>query len=735
MPISRIVPSFQDDTLQDLQARVLYLILPGSVFCGQALILLAAAYHWPLNISLLGMILTLFPIGTWLLLSRWHRARPWALVIVYLAITFLSARWLDSPAIPCFLAVPAALATLLLGARHGFLVSLVMSALLLTNAALFGDAGLLSRIVALIVIWATQAFTWTAMKGVESSSFRYEEMSGSLEAARDQRVQLKQTQSDLVQANVELARLSERLSVMRRVAEDAHRAKQQFVANVSHELRTPLNMIIGFTEMMMRTPHAYTDNIPPALLADLEVILRNSLNLSNLINDVLDLSQIEAGQMALTKERVALRGIIGEARTAVRPLFESKGLYLKIKVPEDIPPVFCDRTRIREVLLNLLSNAGRFTDHGGACVQAWKDGKEIIVSVSDTGSGIAPDQVDKIFVPFQQLYASTNRRYGGSGLGLSISKNFVEMHDGRMWLESQEGVGTTFFFRLPIDPPAPTDSGILRWFSPYIHHEIRTRPSMAPVADLCPRFVIMERGSFLKSLLTRYLDNVEVVPVASLDQASRELSRVPARALLIHDLALADPFQSLSTSSLPYNTPAIVCSIPEIGETAGALGVSQYLIKPISRDTLLDALDGLDLSGKTVLIVDDEPDAVRLFRRILVSSGRGYRVLRAFDGKQALNILREQRPDAMLLDLVMPGMDGFQLLAEKRRDPALHDIPVVVISARDPVGQLIVSNGLAITQGGGLSMNKLLLCIDAITGILSEPAQSRDPAPTRGPAD
>ena len=173
------------------------------------------------------------------------------------------------------------------------------------------------------------------------------------------------TLEDLASANVQLARLNQLAQGMRHAAEDARRAKEEFVANVSHELRTPPNMIVGFSEMMLQAPQTYGKKIPSALLADLAVIQRNSQHLSSLIDDVLDLSQIEVGKMALTKERVAFQEVVQAAVTAVRPLFDSKGLHLKTEVPGDLPLVFCDRTRIREVVLNLLSNAGRFTEHGG----------------------------------------------------------------------------------------------------------------------------------------------------------------------------------------------------------------------------------------------------------------------------------------------------------------------------------------------------------------------------------
>jgi CheY-like chemotaxis protein len=189
------------------------------------------------------------------------------------------------------------------------------------------------------------------------------------------------------------------------------------------------------------------------------------------------------------------------------------------------------------------------------------------------------------------------------------------------------------------------------------------------------------------------------------------------------------------SGSLPYGTPAIVCSVPEMCEITDALGVSEYLVKPVSREQLAAALDRVHLSGNTILIVDDEPEALRLFRRMLTSLGRDYRVLRARDGEEAMTILQRTRPDVILLDLVMPNMDGFRLLAAKNQDPALRDIPVIVISARDPAGQPIVSNALAVMRGGGLSVPRLLACIEALTAILSTAGPIGDPGLKAVPAD
>lgn len=305
-----------------------------------------------------------------------------------------------------------------------------------------------------------------------------------------------------------------------------------------------------------------------------------------------------------------------------------------------------------------------------------------------------------------------------------------------MWLESREGIGTTFFFRLPVDPPPPIEGSVSRWLSPHMQYKQRTRRSMAPVPTVRPRFVVLETGNSLQRLLTRYLDGAESVPVNSLQEAVQELSHVPARALLVNDVSVSEALRRFNEfAPLPRGIPAIICSVPGIHEAAGTLGVSDYLVKPISRDALLAALDGLELRGNTVLVVDDEPEALRLFRRMLVASERSYRVLSAIDGRQAMDILHKERPDAMLLDLIMPNMDGFQLLAAKGQDPALRDIPVVVISARDPAGQPIVSNALAVTQGGGLSMHRLLGCIETLSQMLSLTAQTDDPAPTERPFD
>lgn len=572
------------------------------------------------------------------------------------------------------------------------------------------------------------AATRSLLTATQWSLCSYEKARQKMEQAREQQMELKQVQEDLAQANRELARLSDRLKAMRETAEEARRAKEEFVANVSHELRTPLNIIIGFSEMITQSPQVYGSSLPPALLADIAAIQRNGRHLAKLVDDVLDLSQVDAGRMALTKERVYLQEIIDAAVMAVRALFDSKGLYLETEVAADLPPIFCDSTRIRQVVINLLSNAGRFTDRGGVRIRAWSEKNNIVISVADTGPGIALEDQMKIFEPFQQVDSSIRRRHGGSGLGLSISKRFVEMHEGKMWLESERGVGTTFYFSLPLPTPLPAalaSDEIRRWFSPYHQYEARARRSKAPAPIVPPRFVLLEKGETLLKLFSRYMGDIECISVQEIEEALGELRRSPAQALVVNAPSFeetAGPMDQLT--NLPYGTPVVTCWVPGEDEAARRLGVVRYLVKPITRETLLSALVDLGEGVKSVLLVDDEEEVLQLFARILSSAECRYRILRTKSGQRALSLLRERRPDVVLLDLIMPGMDGFQVLQEKSQDSSIRDIPVLVISARDPRGEPIVSDRLTVTRGGGLSVRDLLTCIQTVSEILAPSVQS-----------
>jgi signal transduction histidine kinase/CheY-like chemotaxis protein len=558
--------------------------------------------------------------------------------------------------------------------------------------------------------------------------FSFKQARENLEEAREQRMELTQTKEDLMNANREMTRLADRLKILQHVAEEARQAKAEFVANVSHELRTPLNMIIGFTEVMTKSPHVYGVRLPAALMTDINAIQRNSQHLLGLINDVLDLSQVEAGQMALHKEWVVVEDMLQTAVMVVQRLFSSKGLYLEMQLPETLPQVFCDHVRISQVLINLLSNAGRFTSKGGVTINCQVEKNHLVVSVADTGKGISVEEQKRIFEPFHQVDNSTRRLYGGSGLGLTISKQFVEIHGGKMGLNSQPGQGTTFFFTLPITPileEGQATQSARRALIPddETGYRLRTRPSKAPLLDKVPRLVVLEKEQSLQRLITRYMQETEVITTHTIEEAAGALTHSPAQALVVN----MPPFEDLSAELLaiaPFGTPVISCWIPGEVEAASQLGVLQYLMKPLTRDRLLAVLEELPTQLQlpnrihTILVADDEPDELHLFARMLESDPHGYTVLQATNGKRALQMLRSRKPDLLLLDLIMPVMSGFQVLEEKIKDLEIRDIPVIVISSRDPLGQAITSNTLRVSHNGGFSTSHLLDIIDAVTHII-----------------
>lgn len=583
-----------------------------------------------------------------------------------------------------------------------------------------------------VLIGFIGALATGSVVGVVQRAFKEFQMAREqMEESRHQRMELIQTQEDLLQANRELARLSDRLKALMQIAEDARRVKEEFVANVSHELRTPLNMIIGFSELITQAPHVYGD-LPPALLADIAAIQRNSQHLAELVNDVLDLSQIDAGRMTLVREWTTLQELVESAVNATKILFEMKNLYLRVAIPQEPVPLFCDRTRIREVLLNLLSNAGRFTTAGGVTVRAYSEGSNMIISVADTGPGISQADQTRLFEPFQQLDNSI-RREGGSGLGLSISKRFVELHGGRMWLESELGKGTTFFFSIPMVEqltPHGEVPGYRRWVTPYHQPEVEARRSKAPIPEVLPRFVVFDRSAALQRVFNRYLDEVEIVAVESLEAALEELSRSPSQGLVLNGATVDVSSQAVDQiiGHLPFLTPVITCWVTGEDEAARRLGVANYLLKPISRARLIGAIRQLGEGVRTVLLVDDDIEVLQLFSRVLNSAEEGYTILRARDGNQALELMRERKPDVVLLDLIMPEMDGFQVLREKQEDASIREIPVIVMSSKDPTGAPIVSDSLMVIRKGGLSTRELYSSIRALSEVIAPRAPSAVPA-------
>jgi len=296
-------------------------------------------------------------------------------------------------------------------------------------------------------------------------------------------------------------------------------------------------------------------------------------------------------------------------------------------------------------------------------------------------------------------------------------------------------VGTTFFVSLPFEPPGLSESGPLQWFNPDWPYRARTRPGRAPAQEVLPRLVFVDPEASLPALASRYLEGYEIAVVRDLEEALAGLRESPAQALVVNRAGLGDDqLAPEGLAGLPFNVPVITCRLPGLPTAVQRLGVLECLVKPITREALLAAVDAVPQPVRSILVVDDSPEALQLFTRMLASNGRSYRLMRASDGRRALEILRTRRPDLLLLDLVMPGVDGYQVLAELRRRPELAGMPVITISAQDPAIEPTTSDVLTVSRPGGLSGRDLLASVQALAQALAPARPTGDREPPETPA-
>jgi len=539
--------------------------------------------------------------------------------------------------------------------------------------------------------------------------------------ARDRKAELEEMRQDWLNASRQLALANERMAALRMVAEDASRAKAAFVARVSHEFRTPLNIIIGMINLMVEAPEIYTCEFPPKAMEQLRVVYRNCQHLSSMIGDVLALSQVEAGRLTLDKQLADLADIVDSAIAVVQPLVDEKHLYLRKSVPDDMPSVTCDRTRIRQVVLNLLSNAARLTDSGGIQVTVDQHENTVVLAVSDTGPGITPQDAQRIWEPFEQG-ASAAGSQSGSGLGLSISRQFVHLHRGRMWLESEPGKGTTFFVELPISEGSGPEERATRWIKHdwvWVEKSFRTEKLGVAQHAAQARIVVCDETGGLGRELRHYADTAEFVLKNSPADAFGDLQTSLAHAVLIN----ADTPERLLTlvdraRSELKNTPVIGCCCPRPIQHALDAGAAGYLTKPVARQQLSQAIGALNRAIHRVLIVDDEIDSRNLLRFYLQAEHHTFEVVTASSGREAIGLLETRPFDLVLVDIVMPDMDGWQFLKAKNKRDRLQDIPVIIISAQDP-GEGPASSPIVVAAvGERVPLGKIVACSSLLPGIL-----------------
>jgi signal transduction histidine kinase/CheY-like chemotaxis protein len=653
-----------------------------------------------------------------LAVAKWRSsAGKWGLVLTAAAVVHLGNSLVSAAPFLALASVPVALAGLLVGlpaAGAAVLTETVLYLLLPSTA--FGGDRLNSTILVLMGVWIAAgviaAVHVPARSLARTCLSQFEEASLLVGEARQRRAELEATVENLAQANRQLLLANERVAALRAIAEEAQRVKTTFVANVSHEFRTPLNMIIGLSDIMLRSPELYGVRLSPRMREDLGIVHRNCQHLSRMITDVLDLTCAEAGRLSLQKQLVDLTEIIRDAVEEVKPLTTKKGLELCVAIADDLPKVYCDRTRIQQVVLNLVSNAARYTREGKITVSASVSNQCAEVTVADTGPGIPHDQIEAIFEPFSRPRSGSAYEHDGSGLGLSISKQFVTLHGGQMKVHSEVGVGSAFSFTLPLISPTEHAANSAQYLKEdWLWRERGFRIGrLGSIQDLTkPRVIVCDETGTLQSQLVQRSDAAEFVETRGLDEVADQAAVCPAHAVILNAPSPGGLLTQLEEAAKRIRgTPIVGCCVPRPIERALEAGAAGYLVKPVSRRDLQNALRSLDGDVRRVLVVDDDPDVVYLLERMLRTCDASLEVITALDGEEALRVVEHDPPGLILLDVVLPGIDGWETLRRLKADPRSQGIPVFFVSAQDPTEGPAVSRLWALTLDSGIPLSKLL---------------------------
>jgi len=465
------------------------------------------------------------------------------------------------------------------------------------------------------------------------------------------------------------AELDEKADHLRRADE----IKTRFISNMSHEFRTPVNSIQALAHLLL-------DRVDGDLTVEQErqvLFIRKAADaLSELVNDLLDLAKVEAGKTVVRPTEFTVSGLFGALRGMLRPLLVGDGVRLEFDEPKDLPPLFSDEGKVSQILRNFISNALKFTEEGEVrvCARRSESGGGVIFEVTDTGIGIAPEDQERIFQEFTQVDSPVQRKVRGTGLGLPLCRKLAQLLGGEVSVRSQAGEGSTFSVEIPL-VYAPAQSVVL--------------PAWNPESGLLPVLVVEDRPEDV-FLYERFLHGTlfGIVHARTLRDARGALANVKPCAVVLDILLQGedswDFLADLKRSPLTREIPIVVASDVDDEAKVRALGADAYLHKPVERSALLEVLSQLVLPEPKhlVLLVDDDEISRYLFKQTLLPST--HRLIEAMEGGEALQLARTRTPELIVLDLAMPGMDGFEVLRRLEEDPATHDIPVVVLSSHAP---------------------------------------------------
>lgn len=453
------------------------------------------------------------------------------------------------------------------------------------------------------------------------------------------------------------------------VEREAMQMKNEFVSTVSHELRTPLTSIKGYIDLILDGEAGEVNEIQQEFLS---IVKENSDRLVELINDMLDISRIESGRIVLKIQPLDVGERIAGAVNTFRAVLDQQGRTIQVDVAEDLPKAAGDPDRVGQVLINFISNAIKYSPDGGnVTVRAEVVEERVKVSISDEGIGIAPEDQGRLFTQFYRVDSSLTREIGGTGLGLSICKSIIELLGGEVGVVSEPGSGSTFWFTLP--------------FASEKH--VRTPALEGPLGSPGGRILVVDESEDVANLIATYLSRrgYEVVKAYTAEEAWEYAVELEPRAITL-DVMVGEGagfglLKHLKADPLTKDIPVVVLSIICDQGRSERCGATDYLEKPIDKERLISVIDGLvgSVASPVVLVTDDDRMIVDLLTHTLKQ--RGYTVMAAYDGKEAMAAIERRPPDAILLDLRMPVMDGYEVLEALKANPATAEIPVVIMSA------------------------------------------------------